>query len=72
MKAASHLYGADLQKCLTEQITKSRLERQTFTFEMEGTAQPFKEAEAEWMEKDPETCKECDYIHVSSDTEAHD
>ena len=57
MKAAAHLYGADLQKCLTEQITKSRLERQTFSFEMEGAVQPFEEAEAEWMEKDPETWK---------------
>ena len=55
MKAASHLYGADLQKCLTESITKSRLERQTFSFEMTGTAQPFEEAEAEWMQKDPKT-----------------
>ena len=58
MKAAAHLYGADLQKCLTEQITKSRLERQTFSFEMEGAVQPFEEAEAEWMEKDPNTWAE--------------
>ena len=55
MKAAAHFYGADLQKCLTEQITKCRLERQTFSFEMEGTAQPFEEAEAEWIAKDPKT-----------------
>ena len=53
MKAASHLYGADLQKCLTESITKTRLERQTFTVVVEGTAKPFNEAEAKWMEKDP-------------------
>ena len=57
MKAAAHLYGADLQKCLTESITKSSLERETFFFVSEGTAQPFEEAEAEWMEKDPETWK---------------
>ena len=55
MKAAAHLYGADLQKCLTESITKSSLERQTFFFVSEGTAQPFEEAEAEWMEKDFKT-----------------
>ena len=55
MKAAAHLYGAELQKCITEQITKSRLERQTFAFVVEGTAKPFDEAEAEWMEKDPTT-----------------
>ena len=53
MKAAAHLYGADLQKCLTESITKSSLERQTFFFVSEGTAQPFEEAEAEWSAKDP-------------------
>ena len=55
MKAAAHLYGAELQKCITEQITKSRLERQTFAFVVEGTAKPFNEAEAKWMEKDPTT-----------------
>ena len=55
MTAAAHLYGAELQKCVTEQITKSRLERQTFAFVVEGTAKPFDEAEADWMEKDPTT-----------------
>ena len=58
MKAAAYLYGADLKKCLTESITKSRRERQTFSFVAEGTAQPFEEAEAEWMEKDPNTWEE--------------
>ena len=53
MKAAAHLYGADLQKCLTESITKSRLENQIFSFQAEATAQPFAEAEAEWIAKDP-------------------
>ena len=57
MKAAAHLYGAELRKCLTESITKSRRERQIFSYESEGTAQPFEEAEAEWMAKDPETWK---------------
>ena len=57
MKAAAHLYGAELQKCLTEQITKSRLEQQRFPFEAEGICKPFEEAEAEWMEKDPKTWK---------------
>ena len=55
MKAAAHLYGAELQKCLTEQITKSRLEQQRFSFEVVGICKPFLEAKAEWMEKDPET-----------------
>ena len=55
MKAAAHLYGAELQKCITEQITKSRLVRQIFTVVVEGTAKPFNEAEAKWMEKDPTT-----------------
>ena len=55
MKAAAHLYGAELKKCLTESITKSRRERHIFSFESEGTAQPFEEAEAEWMVKDPKT-----------------
>ena len=58
MKAAGHFYGAELQKCLTESITKSRLENQIFSFQAEATAQPFAEAEAEWMEKDPETWEE--------------
>ena len=58
MKAAALLYGADLQKCLTESITKSRLERQTFSFVSEGTAQPFEEAEAEWKDKNPEAWEE--------------
>jgi len=58
MKAAAYLYGADLKKCLTESITKSRRERQTFSFVAEGTAQPFEEAETERMEKDPNTWEE--------------
>ena len=58
MKAAGHLYGAELQKCLTESITKSRLENQIFSFQAEATAQPFAEAEAEWMEKDPNIWEE--------------
>ena len=58
MKAAALLYGANLQKCLTESITKSRLERQTFSFVSEGTAQPFEEAEAEWKDKNPKAWEE--------------
>ena len=58
MKAAAHLYGADLQKCLTESITKTRLERQTHSFVCEGTPQPFEEAEAEWKDKNPKAWEE--------------
>ena len=58
MKAAAHLYGADLQKCLTESITKTRLERQTHSFVCEGTPQPFEEAEAEWKDKNPKAWAE--------------
>ena len=58
MKAAAHLYGADLQKCLTESITKTRLERQTHSFVCEGSPQPFEEAEAEWKDKNPKAWEE--------------
>ena len=58
MKAAANLYGADLQKCLTESITKTRLERQTHSFVCEGSPQPFEEAEAEWKDKNPKAWEE--------------
>ena len=58
MKAAALLYGANLQKCLTESITKTRLERQTHSFVCEGTPQPFEEAEAEWKDKNPKAWEE--------------
>ena len=58
MKAAAHFYGAELQKCLTESITKTRLERQTHSFVCEGTPQPFEEAEAEWKDKNPKAWEE--------------
>ncbi len=54
MKAAQSVFGADLQKLLTESITKARLERSTNAFSKEGEAEDYADVEARLKDKPDE------------------